>query len=156
MPNSRKTLNFTEQCNILSWKRSTRIIKSSSWPYVGQPQPCGSQCCPNASPVLSGLVLWPGKPVQCSATLWVKNVFLISNLNLPKLRQNVLICLSTEAFSWKLSPKCLSRQQWTPRDHQNNSWPNTRWHQRHRPRDLALTWSSVIPKCSTSVTLYSN
>ena len=76
------------------------------------PTPCYVQSChppaqaaqSHIQPGLECLQGWGihsllGQPIQCITTLWVKNFFLISNLNLP--------CLSLKPFPLALSPSTL-------------------------------------------------
>lgn len=109
MPNGKKTLNFTEQYNILSWKSPTRISKSSSWPYTGQTQQSHQMAQTVVQMLLQLFKAWccdhcPGKPVQCSVTLWVKNFFLICNLNLLKLSQKCLDLSFNRSVQVKTKP----------------------------------------------------
>lgn len=77
---------MAESQNSLSLKGTTRIIRSNSWPSTGHTN----------NPTLRALSRhflrsvrfdaphFPGEPVPCPTTLWVKNLSRISNLNLPR------------------------------------------------------------------------
>lgn len=80
--------SFTEPRNILTWKGFTRIIKVQllslhRTPQESHPVPestvqtlpelCQALCCDQC----------PGELFQCPATLWAKNLILISTLNFP-------------------------------------------------------------------------
>lgn len=68
---------------MLSWKGPTRAIKvyllAQELPHVPESivqmllELCQAWCCDHC----------PGQPVQCLTTPWMKNLFLISNLNIP-------------------------------------------------------------------------
>ena len=69
-------------------KRTTMIIEFQPPRYVQGRQPADQAAQSHIQPGLECLQGWGihsllGQPVQCVTTLWVKNFFLISNLNLP-------------------------------------------------------------------------
>ena len=73
---------------MLSWKGPIRIIESSCWPCTEHAK--GHTMCLRAlskgflnSLRLGAVTTALGSLFQCPSTLWVKNFFLISNLNLP-------------------------------------------------------------------------
>jgi len=83
---------------IIEWpglKRTTMIISFQPPCYLQGCQPPDQAAQSHIQPGLECLQGWGiqnllGQPVQCVTTLWVKNFFLISNLNLP--------CLSLKPF----------------------------------------------------------
>ena len=83
-------------CHRMAWVEKDHNAHPVPTPcYVQGRQPADQAAQSHMQPGLECLQGWGihsllGQPVQCVTTLWVKNFFLISNLNLP--------CLSLKPF----------------------------------------------------------
>jgi len=80
---------ITAQNHRVAWVEKDHNAHPVPTPcYVQGHQPAAQAAQSHIQPGLECLQGWgihslPGQPVQCITTLWVKNFFLISNLNLP-------------------------------------------------------------------------